>query len=101
MIRVTSSWYHEENILPYYLVVRFHSAGYDEDRWANAGYSLMFNLRTGKLMRMEFMLVGDEGRSLRPLPLDLSALCTPSELSVISTEADRDVFRRREPAPGL
>jgi hypothetical protein len=75
-IRATASWYHDEGLLPYYLKFYFVDSDYDESRWPpdQGYYSLLFNLRTGKLMEMEVMIVRDAGRS-QYVPVDLAQLC--------------------------
>src|SRR5262249_16210920 len=79
-IGATASWYHDESLLPYYLNLYFFDPGYDEEsRLASQGYSpgfsLLLNLRTGKLMRVEVNTVFNSGRSMQHVPVDLAKLC--------------------------
>lgn len=74
-IGVSASWYHDDSIMPYYLVVTLRDPGYDPGTPFNAGYSLMFNLLTGKLMSMDVLIVRDQGRSLQNLPIDIEGRC--------------------------
>ena len=76
-IRASASWYHDEWLLPYYLKFYFVDPGYDESRWPpdQGYYSLLFNLRTGKLMQMEVRIVRDGGKFSQFVPVDLAQLC--------------------------
>lgn len=86
-IFATASWYHDEGLLPYYLKFDFVDPGYDESRWPpNQGYySLLFNLRTAKLMRIEVNIVRDSGRSMQSVPVDLAQLCNGEVLKGFSS----------------
>lgn len=79
-VRVLASWYHDEAIVPYYLNVVFFDPGYVESRWPNPGYSLLFNLRTGKLLSMEVLVIRDNGRGIQHVPVNLDARCSAEEL---------------------
>jgi hypothetical protein len=83
-VRASGSWYHEETLLPYYLNIEFFDPGYSEKNWANAGFSLLFNLRTGKLMEMEVLVVRYGGRGIQQIPVDLAERCSPIELRMFS-----------------
>ena len=74
-IRASASWYHDEAILPYYLHFDFFDPGYNDSRWANSGYTLLFNLRNGRLIRMEVLVILDDGKGLQNIPVDVSDLC--------------------------
>ena len=84
-IVATASWYHEEGLLPYYLKFYFFDPGYDESRFYNQGYSLLFNLRTGELMEIEVNIVRDSGRSMQSVPVDLAQRCTGEVLKGFSS----------------
>lgn len=79
-IKASASWYHDETALPYYLNVEFLDPGYNAKASSNPGYSLLFNLRTSRLMEMKVLIVLDQGKRHRVLPLDIAAMCSPSEL---------------------
>ncbi|MEW6667361.1 MAG: hypothetical protein AB1512_19325 [Thermodesulfobacteriota bacterium] len=79
-IRASASWYHDEKIVPYYLHLVFYDPGYDKSRWANSGFSLTFNLHTGKLMKMQVIIVRDNGKSMQSVPVDIAARCNSEEL---------------------
>jgi hypothetical protein len=49
-IRITGSWHHDEEIVPYYVNVEFYDPGYDRGRLSNSNYSFLFNLRTAQLI---------------------------------------------------
>ena len=86
-IFASASWYHDEGHLPYYLKFYFVEPGYDESRWPpNQGYySLIFNLRTGKLMKMEVEIVRDSGKFSQYVPVDLAQLCKGEALKGFSS----------------
>jgi hypothetical protein len=77
----TGSWYHDESTLPYYLSLTFFDPGYSESRWANSGVQLLFNLRTGKILAVDSLVVGDNGRSIKNVPVELKSRCA-AEVSV-------------------
>lgn len=77
----TGSWHHDESILPYYLSLEFFDPGYSARRWTNPGVQLLFNLRTGKLIHVKSLVVGDNGRSLQRAAVDLGSLCSPEVLA--------------------
>lgn len=79
-VKASASWYHDEEILPYYLHIDFFDPGYSGSRWANPGYSLLFNLHTGKLMEMKVTIVRDSGKRMQNVPIDLAARCKSAEL---------------------
>ena len=74
-IRAKGSWYHDEVTLPYYLHIDFFNPGYDKNSWTNAGFSFLFNLRTGKLMQMEYTVVVEKNERTQSIPVDLLARC--------------------------
>jgi hypothetical protein len=81
----TGSWYHDESLLPYYLNLTFFDPGYSVKRWANPGVKLLFNLRSGKLIRVESLEVGDNGRSLQHVAVDLGSRCSPDIIAGLSS----------------
>ena len=89
-VQASASWYHDEKSLPYYLSVQFFDPGYDRKASFNPGYSLLFNLRTARLMQMEVLIVRDKGKAMQSVPVDLAARCSPQEL-----EKFRDAWRPR------
>ena len=86
-IGASASWYHDEGLLPNYLKVYFFDPGYDESRWPpdQGYYSVLFNLRTGKLMKMEVNIVRDSGRFFQYVPVDLAQLCNGEVLKGFSS----------------
>lgn len=93
-VRASASWYHDESIVPYYLSLEFFDPGYDASAWANAGYSLLFDLHTGKLLWMRALIVRDGGKSAQDKSEDLAARCPPAELeSTLSPDFYK--FQRR------
>lgn len=79
-MRVTGSWYHDEEIVPYYLQVRFFDPGFDSNRKTNPGFALLFNLHTAKLIEMDVDVVHDaKGERAQSIPVDLQARCADAE----------------------
>ena len=73
-IQITSSWYHDQKVLPYYLVVTFFDPGRDQEKYFNSGYSLMFNLNDAKLIKVKRLKrdwFGDGGRHIDINPRDV------------------------------
>ena len=89
-VKASASWYHEEKSLPYYLSVTFFDPGYRPKSGFNSGYSLLFNLRTARLMQMEVLIVRDKGKTMQSVPVDLGARCSVKEL-----EGFKDAWRPR------
>lgn len=79
-IRASASWYHDEKELPYYLNVEFLDPGYEAKSVYNPGYSLIFNLRTARLIEMKVLILRDKGNAMQFLPLDLDSMCSKSEV---------------------
>ena len=74
-ISASASWYNNESILPYYLEINFPDPGHDQATWGSPGYSLLFNLHTGKLMQMNVTIARDGGKSTQEVPVDVIDLC--------------------------
>lgn len=77
-VQLTSSWYHDEKLLPYYLVVAFRNPGSNRGKVFHSGYSFMFNLHNAELMevqRLEANRFGDGGRYSR---IDPQSVCEKS-----------------------
>jgi hypothetical protein len=79
-VRAYASWYHEEKERPYYLNVEFLDPGYKPASPHNPGYSLLFNLRTARLIQMTVLVSRENDKALQLLPLDLAAMCSKVEL---------------------
>jgi hypothetical protein len=79
-IRVKGSWYHEESGLPYYLHVDFADPdARAEARW-KPGFSMLFNLRTAKLIRMDIQVLRENGNAVQFVPVDVRGLCPEEEV---------------------
>lgn len=78
-MRLSASWDHDEEIVPYYLQLRFFDPGFDSKRAANSGFALLFNLRTAKLIEMDVDVVHDRGERAQTIPVDLRARCADAE----------------------
>jgi hypothetical protein len=78
-IQVSASWYHQENNLPFYLNIDFLDAAQNvKSRYKNS-YSLLFNLRTSKLIYLRRNSVVDNGKALQGMKIDAGTICTKSE----------------------
>jgi hypothetical protein len=78
-IRASASWYGDESVVPYYLEINFPDPSQDESTWASPGYSLLFNLHTGKLMQMNVTIARDGGKSIQEVPVDIIDRCGVDE----------------------
>ena len=76
---VTASWYHDRSTLPHYVNINLYDPG-NEGADNRPGYSLLFNLTTARLIRMQVEIVRNAGKSIQYVPVDLAERCSPSEL---------------------
>jgi hypothetical protein len=60
---------------------------YNKSRCENPGFSLLFNLRTSKLMQMEVIIVRDNGKSIQYVPVDFASRCNSGELKDFASNA--------------
>ena len=79
-VEASASWYHDERSLPYYLNLKFYDPGRRGEPDFDSGFSLLFNLRTARLMQMNVNVARKQRNQAQMLPLDLAALCPPAEL---------------------
>ncbi|WP_161960623.1 hypothetical protein [Xanthomonas campestris] len=52
-VSVAGSWYHDEAVLPYYVVVTFNDAGSAAPSADAAGLRIMYNLRTAQIIEID------------------------------------------------
>lgn len=78
------SWYHDESILPYYINLIFFDHGNKAIKGSAPRFSILFNLRTGKLLKMEAQIVRDRGVVIQDVPVDLAARCPAGELKAVT-----------------
>ena len=76
-IRASASWYHSEELLPYYLSVEFYDPGSVVDP-EGSGIKLLFNLHNARLIELSKMRQSMDSR-----PFELAAKCSRFELSEI------------------
>ena len=90
-VTATGSWYHHESGLPYYINFMFQDADQNAENPAAAGFSFLFNLRTGKLIAMVVHIPRDHGQSVQYVPVDMAARCPAGTLEAIkdSTGSNR------------
>jgi hypothetical protein len=77
-MRAHGSWWHRSSRLPPYLVIELPERRRPLDVWFT-GYSMMFDLRTADLLRLQ--RVESNQDSMRAYQVDLATLCSTSELS--------------------
>jgi hypothetical protein len=74
-IVASASWYHDEQFVPYYLSIKFVDPDFDKTSLFRPGFSMLFNLRTARLIEMTAWVDRDRGKALQRLPLDLESMC--------------------------
>ncbi|MBD9417580.1 hypothetical protein IB234_23735 [Pseudomonas sp. PDM16] len=79
-ISLSASWYHEASSLPHYINVNFYDPGYNPEKWANSGYSIIFNLANAKIIDMTYSQVSPDGSSSQLHPVNFSSLCRNQEI---------------------
>ena len=80
-VKAFASLGREQTAVPPYMTVEFFDPNYKPNALFNPGYSLLFNLRTARLIEMEVLIVRERGKVLQHLPLDLASMCSPAELA--------------------
>lgn len=80
-LRLRASWDHDESVLPYYLDLELLDPGFDSARPQNGGFSLLFNLRSARLVGMSVNVPRGGGASRQQVPVDLHARCAADELA--------------------
>lgn len=74
-VYVTGSWYHEQSSLPYYINVEFNDPDDRAGRAYRSNFSILFNLRTGSVIKMERFVADASGNGGRYFPVKLPASC--------------------------
>ena len=78
-VELSASWYHDETTLPYYINLSLYDPNLDPSATQYPGYTLLFNLRTGKLMSMTLTRVVSKTVT-QDVPVNVGVRCTPEEL---------------------
>lgn len=60
-VSVAGSWYHDEAVLPYYVVVTFNDAGSAAQSADAAGLRIMYNLRTAQIIEIDRVAPNSSG----------------------------------------
>ena len=81
-IRVTASWYHDPELLPYYLVIRL---SHERSKHAVRGWSLMIDLETAELLRLSELSITNDGNGQRSEEVDVSSICTQEETEQLAS----------------
>jgi len=74
-VQASASWEHDETIVPPYLSLRFADPGQDPKADASSGYTLLFDLRSAKLIEMQIEVVHAARHRTQTVPVDLQARC--------------------------
>jgi hypothetical protein len=78
-VKVTGSWYHEESTLPYYINIEFNEPGYITDQAYKSNLSILFNLRTTEIIKIERFVADRSGDGGQYLTVDLPVTCKLSQ----------------------
>jgi hypothetical protein len=78
-VQASASWEHDETILPPYLSLRFLDPGQDPKAAATSAFSLLFDLRSAKLIEMQVEIVHAARHRTQSVPVDLQARCGDAE----------------------
>ena len=73
-LQMSASWDHDESVLPYYVHLTLH-----DPAPSRGSFSLLFDLRTARLMSMEVQVPREGGD--QSLPIDVHARCADDELA--------------------
>ncbi|MGE5475253.1 MAG: hypothetical protein ACM3Q1_01230 [Bacteroidales bacterium] len=79
-VQITGSWYHDENIIPYYIEATFFDPGHSQNTWARSGYSYLFNLHTSRLIEAKRIEAGEGGNNILHKQIDVHSKCTREEI---------------------
>ena len=78
-IGVSASWYHEPTILPYYISIQLPTRGRSKHGTFD-GWSILVELDTAKLIRVEAEFESNGGYAQRGQRVDVGAFCTSDEV---------------------
>lgn len=81
LVGASASWYHTGSTLPPYVNVSFLDPGEGTEVWPRSGATLLFNLETSKLLRMEAAVADKKEGSVKGYAVDLSQYCGAAELA--------------------
>lgn len=76
-VEAGGSWYHVGGTLPPYLGLTFFDAGDARHDWLSPGFSLLFDLRDGTLLKFEVLIPRGDNAAQR-LPIDIAEQCRQS-----------------------
>ena len=80
-MKLSASWYHNPEVLPYYLNVELQEQASKEGFFD--GWSLLFNLGSGELMSLRRVWQIDNGWGEQSAEIKPSQICTPEELRTL------------------
>jgi hypothetical protein len=88
-IQARGSWYHNSFTLPPYLVIELPNKSSPQNSYFD-GYSLMFNLKSAKLIEIKKMTALDGGTGVKEQNIKISELCTKDEVRQIAPSDTKD-----------
>jgi hypothetical protein len=88
-VQASASWEHDEAILPPYLSLRFLDPGQDAKATATSAFTLLFDLRSAKLIEMQVEIVrtAHQRTVTQIVPVDLQARCGDAETATFLAPA--------------
>ena len=96
-VRIVGSWYHDESILPYYVIAEFYDPGFNSNHWANSSYKFMFNLHTAQLMEVTRFEANSSGSGGKDKVVTFPGSCKVTRDRTGSAGSDRRVHVPRPP----
>ncbi|MDQ1834793.1 hypothetical protein [Massilia scottii] len=83
-LSATASWYHDENgSLPYYLGIKFAAPKANAERQIEEHVSMLFNLRTARLISIDKVMADPRAGSEHSSRLQLEQRCSPLQLDAV------------------
>lgn len=79
-MQVRGSWYHNDFLLPPYLVIELPNKSSPKESYSD-GYSLMFNLKSAKLIEIKKMIALGGGTGVKEQVIKISEMCNRDEVS--------------------
>ncbi len=77
---MSASWYHDPEVLPYYLSIDLPTKVPGRKTYGFDGWSILIALETAEIIRVQAMFQSHEGNGQRGQRIELKAFCSPEEL---------------------
>ena len=78
-MQASASWYHDEAVVSHYISLKFFDPGDAPAASSKGGFSLLFDLRSARLIEMTVDVVHARERRVQSIPVDLRARCGEDE----------------------